>query len=112
MNYFTLNKETRVYVPGEDVWFKFEVKNITNADVRYACIGALLNDKRSQCSWGDSTLKPGAKLAWEDHINWNQTGTYTIFGGVCFARDRNECDRVIDRNGMAQTSAALQIEIR
>jgi len=111
MDYFMLNKSDRKYVPGEDIWFKFKVTNIAGRDIPYSCIGALMNDVKSQCSWGDSVLRAGQSLEWEDHINHNAVGRYVIFGGVCYGSNRSTCDTVRDRNGWADLSEWISIEI-
>lgn len=103
--------EKTVVRANEDIWFNFTVKNTNSFDVVYAGIGAVINDKKSQPSWGDATLGAGATLEWRDHINYGTPGNYTIYLGYCWLRWRYECERAIDANGWAWLSEPVDLTI-
>lgn len=108
---FRLSRAPGVYRVNEEVWFHFKVRNTTEKDVAYAGIGAVINDKKSQPSWGDAVLGAGATLEWDDHINYGVAGKYKIYLGYCWLRWRYECERAIDANGWAWLSEPIELTI-
>jgi len=107
----TFNLEKTTVRVNEDIWFNFAVKNTNSFDVAYAGIGAVINDRKSQPSWGDATLGAGATLEWRDHINYGVPGKYRIYLGYCWLRWRYECERAIDGNGWGWLSDPIDLEI-
>lgn len=108
---FSLSRANGIYRANEEIWFHFRVRNITDADVRYAGLGVVINDHKSQVSWGDEVLKARAVLEWDDHISYDKPGTYKIYLALCWAANRGECDRAIDGNGWAWLSEPVELTI-
>jgi len=111
MNYFKLT-DNKIYSVGEDIWFEFEIENITDQDIKVSCVGSLVNDYKSQCSWGDFILKSKQILTWKDHTNIYTVGNFKITGGICYGNNRSNCDSVIDLNGFSKLSNWINITIK
>lgn len=103
--------EKSVVRVNEEIWFNFIVKNTNTFDVRYAGLGAVINDKKSQPSWGDATLKAGDTLEWRDHIQYNIPGNYKIYLAYCWLQYRTDCEKTIDQNGWAWLSDGISLTI-
>lgn len=87
-------------MPGEDVWFYFEARNLTGNTLRVGGLGALwCQDKPggqcTQASWGDfDWIPPYADMviAHEDHLNIYVSGTYQVRLGICWLGSRTDCE--------------------
>lgn len=108
---FWLNHTDGVYKVNEAIWFHFKVRNVTDHDISYAGLGVVINDHKSQASWGDSTLRAGAVLEWDDHMTYDKPGKYQIFLARCWAANRGECDKTIDQNGWAWLSDPIELTL-
>lgn len=85
-------------MPGEDVWFYFEARNLTGEGFYVGGLGALwCTDKPGQCtqaSWGDfNWISPhaGVVIGHEDHLNIYTSGTYQVRLAICWLGSRPDC---------------------
>jgi lysozyme len=74
-----------------NVWFNFQVTNTSANDVSYTALAGHTDAGFTAWSWTNQHLAPGETLAWRDHINFSQTGTYQVYLGICYASDTNAC---------------------
>jgi len=69
---------------NEDMWFDFQVLNITSTSINYGILAAHTDQGVTADSWHEPLL-PGQKLTWDDHINFPNIGTYQVYLGICYA---------------------------
>lgn len=77
------------YGVGEDIWFKFSVKNVEgNATELYSILGVAASTGQFQSSWtGDNMrLERGHTLDWEDKIALGSAGTHSLVLSMCFSK--------------------------
>jgi LysM repeat protein len=74
-----------------NVWFNFQVTNTSGDDVSYTALAGHTDYGFTAWSWTNQHLRPGETLTWRDHINFNQSGTYQVYLGICYGSDTNAC---------------------
>lgn len=112
MTYFVLDKTSPVYAVNEPIVFRFQLVNLTNRDVWIPCVGALVNNFKLQCSYGDYVMGARAVLTWDDQLKISTPGVYDIFGVVCYGANRSACDTVRDLNGATSLSGWFKFTVK
>ena len=70
---------------GQDIWFNFDLTNGTDQILYYDALGAWVEQTgQFQKSYFHSSFDPGSRLAWDDHINIPEPGTYSLWLAVQF----------------------------
>lgn len=84
---------------GEQIWFKFRVKNESDKDVAYSILSVRTEFGSSGQSWTRSTLKAGQVLEWRDHIRLWVPAEHPMFLGMWYGGidDGLKVDAVWDR---------------
>jgi len=85
---FTIKNTT--VAAGQDIWFTFQVTNITDASVDFGLVAAHTDVGFTAKSYS-GPLGPHKVIGpWEDHLNINTPGTYQVYLGICLASN-SEC---------------------
>jgi hypothetical protein len=80
---FQMHKTTGTI--GESLFFDFKVVNSTGTSINnYGILAAHTDQGVTADSW-HAPLEPGVVLAWTDHINFPNTGTYQVYLGICYS---------------------------
>ena len=76
--------ETPDVKAGEQIWFKFKVRNETKEDVRYSILSVRTEFGSSGQSWTNQTLKAGQVLEWRDNIRLWVAADHPVFMGMWY----------------------------
>ena len=80
-----------VYRTGEQMWFRWTVTNLTQADLNYGHIGVLLSSGEFHTSWSGSFLRPRSTANWRDWVPAAAAGQQTLVLAICLS-SAAECE--------------------
>ena len=81
----------RVYRAGEQMWFRWTVTNLTQANLHYGHIGVVRSGGDFHTSWSGSFLAPRATANWRDWVSATTPGEYTLVLSICLS-SAAECE--------------------
>jgi uncharacterized protein YraI len=82
-DYFTIKNTT--VAAGQDIWFTFQVTNITDGSVNFGLVAAHTDVGFTAKSYSGPLDAHKSIGPWEDHLNINTPGTYQVYLGICLA---------------------------
>jgi hypothetical protein len=87
---FNLEARSRTYRPDQKIWFRMQITNLTDAELKYGFIGVAVSDGRFHTSWSGAALAANSTLNWRDWVSVPETGDYTITLTMCLSA-KEEC---------------------
>jgi hypothetical protein len=82
---FRMEAADRIYSANEQMWFRWTVTNVTEADLTYGYIGVVPSSGAFHTSWSGSSLRARSTANWRDWVSFAAPGEYTLFLSICLS---------------------------